>query len=160
MIEGTDLENKSVEDVMLIASQDSSKAGLFNQTAQIWNHSFYWECMSENTDVENNVPQDKALIQAIEDKFGDVDTFKEQFTANATALFGSGWTWLVQNKDGEVAIANTFNAGNPLTEGQTPLLTVDVWEHAYYLDYQNRRPEYLQNWWKVVDWEFVAKNMK
>lgn len=150
MLAGTELESASLEDVIR-----QSEGGVFNNAAQIWNHSFYWECLSPNGGGEPT----GALADAINNTFGSFAAFKEEFSAAAAGNFGSGWTWLVQNADGSVAISNTSNAGCPLTDDVTPLLTVDVWEHAYYIDYRNARPKYLEAFWNLVNWDFVSSNM-
>lgn len=150
LVEGTDLANASLEDVVR-----QSEGGVFNNAAQIWNHSFYWNCLSPNGGGEPT----GALADAINAAFGSFEAFKEEFTNAALTNFGSGWTWLVQHADGSVALSNTSNAGCPLTEGVTPLMTVDVWEHAYYIDYRNARPKYMDAFWNLVNWEFVASNM-
>jgi Fe-Mn family superoxide dismutase len=151
LVEGTDMADKSLEEVV-----KSSEGGVFNNAAQIWNHTFYWHSLSPNG---GGAPEG-AIAEAINASFGSVDAFKEQFTASAVNNFGSGWTWLVQKDDGSLAIVNTSNAETPLThEGITPLLTVDVWEHAYYIDYRNARPAYMEAFWNLVNWEFAAANM-
>ncbi len=150
LAEGTDLEGKTLEEVVM-----SSEGGVFNNAAQIWNHSFYWNCLSPNGGGEAS----GAIAEAINATFGSFAAFKEQFTNNAVTNFGSGWTWLVKQADGSIAIVNTSNAATPLTEkGVTPLLTVDVWEHAYYIDYRNARPKYMDAFWALVNWEFVNAN--
>ena len=152
LVGGTDMENKSLEEVV-----KASEGGVFNNAAQIWNHTFYWHCLSPNG---GGAPTGK-LGEAIDAAFGSFDKFKEEFTNSAVNNFGSGWTWLVQKGDGSVAIVNTSNAGTPLTDDSvTPLLTVDVWEHAYYIDYRNARPKYMEAFWNLVNWEFAASNMK
>jgi Fe-Mn family superoxide dismutase len=150
LLAGTDMENAALEDVIT-----NSEGGVFNNAAQVWNHTFYWHCLSPNGGGEPT----GALADAISSAFGSFADFKEQFTNSAINNVGSGWTWLVQKADGSVAIHNTSNAGCPLTEGVTPLLTVDVWEHAYYIDYRNARPKYMEAFWNLVNWEFVAGNM-
>jgi len=150
MIEGTDDADKSLEEIIR-----SSKGGVFNNAAQIWNHTFYWNSLSPNTD---GAPTGK-LADAINAEFGSFEQFKEKFSASAASNFGSGWTWLVKNADDSLAIVNTSNADTPITDTSvTPLLTVDVWEHAYYVDYRNARPEYLKNFWNIANWEFAAVN--
>ena len=151
LIKGTEFENASLEDTIKKAS-----GGLFNNAAQIWNHTFYWNCLSPNGGGE---PTGK-VADAINKAYGSFADFKEKFTASAATNFGSGWTWLVQNSDGSVEIANTSNAGTPMTDGKKALLTVDVWEHAYYIDYRNARPKYLEAFWNLVNWDFVAQNME
>ncbi|KKA44023.1 MULTISPECIES: superoxide dismutase [Fe] [Salinivibrio] len=150
LIEGTDFEGKSLEEII-----KTSSGGVFNNAAQVWNHTFYWHCLSPNGGGEPTGDVAEAITKA----FGSFDEFKTQFTNAAVTNFGSGWTWLVKKADGSVAIVNTSNAETPLThDGETPLLTVDVWEHAYYIDYRNVRPDYLAAFWKLVNWDFVAKN--
>lgn len=149
LTEGTDDANKSLEEII-----KSSSGGLFNQAAQVWNHTFYWHCLAPNGGGEPS----GALAEAINAKFGSFDKFKETFNANAVANFGSGWTWLIKTADGGVDIVNTSNADTPIAHGQTPLMTIDVWEHAYYIDYRNARPKYLENVWNVLNWDFVAQN--
>ena len=149
-ISGTERENDTLEDIIR-----SAEGGLFNNAAQVWNHTFYWNCLSPSG---GGAPSG-ALAAAIDSTFGSFDEFKKQFADSAAANFGSGWTWLVQKPDGSLAIHDTSNAGCPITEGVTPLLTVDVWEHAYYIDYRNARPKYLEAFWNLVNWDFVASNM-
>ncbi|QFU01674.1 Superoxide dismutase [Fe] [Halomonas sp. THAF5a] len=149
LTEGTAEADKSLEEII-----QSSSGGLFNQAAQVWNHTFYWHCLSPNGGGEPT----GALAEAINAKFGSFEKFKETFNAQAAANFGSGWTWLIKTDDGGVDIVNTSNADTPIAHGQTPLLTIDVWEHAYYIDYRNARPKYLENVWNVLNWDFVAQN--
>ena len=149
LVPGTEFEGKTLEDII-----SQSSGGIFNNAAQVWNHTFYWNCMTP--DGKDAV--DGALGDAINSKFGSFAEFKEQFSKSAATNFGSGWTWLVKNADGSIEIVNTSNAGCPLTAGQTPLLTCDVWEHAYYIDYRNARPKYLESFWSLVNWDFVAAN--
>ena len=151
LIAGTDDESKSLEELI-----SSTSGGLFNNAAQIWNHTFYWSCLSPNGGGEPT----GAVADAINAKFGDFASFKDAFSKNAITTFGSGWGWLVKNSDGSIELASTSNAGCPLTEGQTPLLTCDVWEHAYYVDYRNARPKYVEAFWNLVNWDFVAKNLE
>jgi Fe-Mn family superoxide dismutase len=150
MIEGTADAEKSLEDII-----KSSSGKLFNQAAQVWNHTFYWNCMGPNKGGEPK----GAIGDAIKKSFGDFDSFKQKFNAAAAAQFGSGWAWLIQDGDG-VAIVTTSDAENPITEGKKPVLTCDVWEHAYYIDYRNARPKYLENFWHLVNWDFVNEQMK
>ncbi len=150
LIPGTEFENMSLEDIV-----GKSSGGVFNNAAQVWNHTFYWNCLGPNG---GGAPNDK-LASALQGSFGSVDAFKEQFTNSAVNNFGSGWTWLVQNSDGKLALENTSNAATPLTGASTPLLTCDVWEHAYYIDYRNARPKYLDAFWNLVNWNFVTDNM-
>ena len=151
LIAGTEFEGMD-----LVAIIRKSQGGVFNNAAQVWNHTFFWNCMSPNGGGEPT----GALLEAINKAFGDVAKFKEQFTDTAIKTFGSGWAWLVQRPDGSLALASTSNANNPLTGEDTPLLTCDVWEHAYYIDYRNARPKFLEAFWNVVNWDFVASNMK
>ena len=151
LVPGTEFEGKSLEEII-----KTSTGGIFNNAAQIWNHTFYWHCLSPNG---GNEPTG-ALADAINKAFGSFAEFKDAFTKSAIGNFGSSWTWLVKKADGSLAIVNTSNAGCPLTEaGTTPLLTVDLWEHAYYIDFRNLRPKYMETFWALVNWEFVAKNL-
>ncbi len=147
LIPGTEFEALSLEDIIM-----KSSGGVFNNAAQVWNHSFYWNCLSPNG---GGAPSG-ALAAAIEAKFGSFEEFKKQFSQSAATNFGSGWTWLVKNADGSVEIMNTSNAGTPMTSGKQALLTVDVWEHAYYVDYRNARVKYLEEIWNIIDWSAVA----
>jgi len=150
MIEGTDHANSSLEDIVR-----NSEGGMFNNAAQIWNHTFYWNSLSPSGGGKPSGD----LADAINTAFGSFDEFKAKFTASAGGNFGSGWTWLVKNSAGALEIINTSNADTPLTDTQiTPLLTVDVWEHAYYVDYRNARPEYLKHFWEIANWEFATEN--
>ncbi len=150
LIAGTVHEDNSLEEIILI-----STGGLFNNAAQVWNHTFYWSCLSP----EGGGEPANALANAINDAFGSFEAFREKFSTSAVTNFGSGWTWLVKNGDGALEIVNTSNAANPMTDGLKPLLTCDVWEHAYYIDYRNARPAYLEAFWKLVNWEFVSNNL-
>lgn len=149
LIKGTEFAESSLEDIV-----KKSTGGVFNNAAQVWNHTFYWNGLSPNGGGEPT----GALAQAINAKYGSFAAFKDAFTKSATTNFGSGWTWLVKKADGSVDIVNTSNAATPLTTGDKPLLTCDVWEHAYYVDYRNARPKYLEAFWALVNWEFAAKN--
>jgi superoxide dismutase, Fe-Mn family len=149
LIAGTEFSDMSLTDIILNAS-----GGLFNNAAQVWNHTFYWNCLSP---TGGGAPTG-AVAAAIAATFGSFDEFKKQFAQAATTNFGSGWTWLVQNSDGSIEIFNTANAGTPITSGKTALLTIDVWEHAYYIDYRNARPKYLETMWEKINWDFVAAN--
>ncbi len=149
LVPGTEFEGKTLEQIV-----KSSNGGIYNNAAQIWNHTFYWHCMSPNGGGEPT----GSLGDAIAKSFGSFAEFKEKFSTAAAGNFGSGWTWLVKNANGNLEIVNTGAAGCPLTEGQTPLLTCDVWEHAYYIDYRNQRPKYVEAFWNLVNWEFVAAN--
>jgi superoxide dismutase, Fe-Mn family len=150
LIVGTEFENAALADIVL-----RSSGPLFNNAAQAWNHAFYWQCMSPSGGGE---PAGD-LAAAIKSAFGSFADFKEKFSKLAEGTFGSGWAWLVRDKDGTLAIASTGNAKNPLTDGQTPLLTCDVWEHAYYIDYRNARPAYVKAFWNVVNWDFAASKL-
>ena len=156
MIEGTDLEGKSLEEIIKAAAADKSKAGLFNNAAQVWNHTFYWHSMKPNG---GGKPSGK-IADKIESDLGGYDQFVKDFKAAGGGQFGSGWAWLVL-KDGKLAITKTPNAETPLTEaGVTPILTMDVWEHAYYLDYQNSRPNYMDAFINnLINWDFANKNL-
>ncbi|MGL5082865.1 MAG: superoxide dismutase [Microcoleaceae cyanobacterium] len=155
MIEGTDLAGKSLEEIVKATVGDSAKAGIFNNAAQVWNHSFFWQCMKPSGGGQPS----GALAKKISADFGSFDKFVEAFKTAATTQFGSGWAWLVLD-GGTLKVTKTLNAENPLTTGVTPLLTLDVWEHAYYLDFQNARPGYIDNFLsKLVNWDFVAANL-
>jgi|SRR5450759_1307612 superoxide dismutase, Fe-Mn family len=149
LIPGTEFENLPLEDIVTRSSD-----GVFNNAAQAWNHTFYWHCLSPQG---GGAPSGQ-LARAIEDTFGSYNRFKEEFTKSAVTTFGSGWAWLVKDTDGGLALVSTSNAGCPLTSGQTPLLTCDVWEHAYYIDYRNLRPKYVEAFWNLVDWDFASEN--
>ncbi|MDO6686462.1 MULTISPECIES: superoxide dismutase [Fe] [unclassified Agarivorans] len=150
LVEGTDLAEKSLEEII-----KTSTGGVFNNAAQIWNHTFYWNCLAPNAGGQPT----GALAAAIDASFGSFDEFKAKFTDSAINNFGSSWTWLVKNADGSLAIVNTSNAATPLTdEGVIPLFTCDLWEHAYYIDYRNVRPDYLNAFWALANWEFAAAN--
>lgn len=151
LIKGTKYENMSLEEIIL-----SSEGPVFNNSAQIWNHTFFWNSLSPKGGGE---PTGNSL-EAITKQWGSFEKFKEEFTKSAVANFGAGWTWLVKNKDGSLGIVNTSNAQTPLTTGATPLLTVDVWEHAYYIDYRNERPKFINGFWALVNWDFVNLNLK
>jgi Fe-Mn family superoxide dismutase len=149
LVPGTDFEDAPLEDIVM-----NSEGGLFNNAAQVWNHTFYWNGLSPNGGGEPT----GALADAINVAFGSFEDFKDAFIKSAVGNFGSGWTWLVKNEDGTLEIFNTDDADTPLRHGKKPLLTVDVWEHAYYIDYRNARPKYLEEIWKIVNWDFAAAN--
>ena len=149
LIKGTEFENASLVEIIR-----KSSGGVFNNAAQVWNHTFYWDGM---TPASTGIPSG-ALAAAIDAKWGSFDKFKEEFGKSCAGNFGSGWTWLVKKVDGSVDIVNTSNAATPLTGADIPLLTCDVWEHAYYIDYRNARPKYVETFWKLVNWDFVGKN--
>ncbi|MBS3028694.1 MAG: superoxide dismutase [Dolichospermum sp. DET50] len=150
----TELANKSLEEVIQIAFKDSAKAGIFNNAAQVWNHSFFWNCLKP---AGGGAPTG-ALAAKIEKDFGSFEKFKEEFSAAAATQFGSGWAWLVDD-GGTLKVMKTPNAENPLAHGKKALLTIDVWEHAYYIDFKNARPGFIKNFLdNLVNWDFVAAN--
>ncbi|MFC0351652.1 superoxide dismutase [Fe] [Undibacterium danionis] len=150
LIKGTEFENATLEEIV-----KKSSAGIFNNAAQIWNHTFYWNGLKPNG---GGAPTG-ALADAINAKWGSFDAFKDTFTKSCVGNFGSSWTWLVKKADGTLDIVNTSNAATPLTTSDTPLITCDLWEHAYYIDYRNARPKYLEAFWALVNWEFAAANL-
>ncbi len=151
LIAWTELESKSLEEII-----KNSEGGIFNNSAQVWNHTFYWNCMAPNAGG-NPVGE---IAELIDRDFGDFETFKEKFSTSAATNFGSGWTWLVKTLDGKLEIVNTSNAGSVLTTENKPLMVIDVWEHAYYIDTRNARPKYIENFWNLVNWDFVNENLK
>jgi Fe-Mn family superoxide dismutase len=152
LVEGTERANQSLEEII----QGADPGPLFNNAAQVWNHTFFWNCMSPGGGGD----PDGDLAAALDAAFGSVDGFKQTFTDKAKTLFGSGWTWLAKGDDGGLEILQTKDADLPLKHGKTALLTLDVWEHAYYLDYQNARPAYIETWLNnLVNWEFAAENL-
>ncbi|MDF2445787.1 MAG: superoxide dismutase [Moraxellaceae bacterium] len=156
LIKGTDLESKSLEEIIKASAGDASKAGVFNNSAQIWNHTFYWNGMKPNGGGKPT----GAIAAKIDTDLGGYDKFVELFKAAATTQFGSGWAWLVLNKDGKLEVTKTPNADLPMAHGQKALLTCDVWEHAYYIDFRNRRPDYVTTFLeKLVNWDFVNQNL-
>ena len=150
LIAGTPYEKSTLEEIIRNAS-----GGIFNNAAQIWNHSFYWNCLSPDG---GGAPTGK-IAERIDNHWGAFEKFQGELTQSAVTNFGSGWTWLVQNGQGELEIVNTSNAGTPLTDGKTPILTIDVWEHAYYIDYRNARPKYVEAYWNLVNWDFANRNL-
>ena len=150
LIKGTEYENMPLEEII-----KKSSGGLFNNSAQVWNHTFFWNCMTPNG---AGAPSGK-VADAINAKWGSFDKFKEEFNKAALGNFGSGWTWLVQKPDGSVDIVNTSNAATPLTTADKALLTADVWDHAYYIDYRNARAKFLEAFWNVANWDFANQNM-
>ncbi|MDS3860394.1 superoxide dismutase [Thermosynechococcaceae cyanobacterium BACA0444] len=155
LTQDTELADKSLEDVIRISFSDPSKAGIFNNAAQVWNHTFFWNSLKP---AGGGVPTGE-LAARLESAFGSFDEFKKQFSTAAATQFGSGWAWLV-SEGGTLKVTKTPNAENPLVHGQVPLLTLDVWEHAYYLDFQNARPGFIENFLsKLVNWDFVAQNL-
>jgi Fe-Mn family superoxide dismutase len=150
LIRGTEFAEASLEDIIAKAS-----GGILNNGAQTWNHTFYWNCLAPNGGGEPTGD----LAAAIDSSFGSFREFREEFSQKAATLFGSGWAWLVKNDDGSLVIEQAANADNPLRSGRSPVLTCDVWEHAYYIDYRNARPKYLEAFWNLVNWDFAAKNL-
>ena len=151
LLEHTTLEEEPLEKIILTAPM----GGIYNNAAQIWNHTFYWKCMKPNGGGEPT----GALADLLIAGFGSVQAFRDKFTATAVSTFGSGWAWLVRERDGSLGVESTSNAMNPMRDGKKPLLTCDVWEHAYYIDYRNARAKYVEAWWNLVDWAFVASNL-
>ena len=149
LVKGTEFESAPLEVII-----KNGSGAIFNNAAQVWNHNFYWNCLSPKGGGEPV----GALGSSVKEFFGDFAGFREKFTAAATGNFGSGWTWLVRTPEGKLDIVKTDDAANPMTEGLEPLMTCDVWEHAYYIDYRNARPAYLEAFWNLVDWDFVAQN--
>ena len=150
-IGGGKYENLSLDDIVRESKGD---AKVFNNAAQTWNHTFYWNCLSPNGGGEPS----GAIADAIKSSFGSFETFKQQFSDKSATLFGSGWAWVVKEGD-KLSIVQTKDADNPMTDGKTPILTCDVWEHAYYIDYRNARPKYVEAFWNVINWEFIEKNL-
>jgi Fe-Mn family superoxide dismutase len=150
LIQGTEFENLSLDDIVRKAA-----GGIFNNGAQVWNHTFYWNCMKPKGGGEPI----GSLLTEINKYFGSFGNFREKFSTAAATLFGSGWAWLIRKENGTLEIVQESNAGNPMRNGATPLLTCDVWEHAYYLDKQNARPDYIADFWKLVDWDSVATRL-
>ena len=150
LVPGTEFETSELETIIKKAD-----GGIFNNGAQVWNHTFYWNCMSPDGGGEPT----GALMNALKSDFGSFDAFKEQFSKAAATLFGSGWAWLVKTPAGKLEIVQESNAGNPLRNGLEPILTCDVWEHAYYIDKRNLRPAYIEDFWKVVDWNTIANRL-
>ena len=151
LVPGSEFEGLNLEEII-----QKSSGGIFNNAAQVWNHTFYWNSLSPQGGGEPV----GALKDAIDNTFGSFDAFKEQFTKLALTTFGSGWAWLVKDKEGSLSLVSTSNANTPLTEGLTPLLTCDVWEHAYYVDYRNARPKYVEAFWSLVNWTFANENFE
>jgi Fe-Mn family superoxide dismutase len=154
LIEGNEFEQMPLEEIIR-----KSQGGMFNNAAQVWNHTFYWNCLKPAAQGGGGEPTGK-LADLIKQAFGDFAKFKEEFSKTAITTFGSGWGWLVQRPDGSLALASTSNAVTPLTGDDKPLLTCDVWEHAYYIDYRNARPKYVESFWALVNWDFVASNLR
>ena len=150
LIEGTEFADSSLADIVR-----GAKGGVFNNAAQHFNHSFYWDCITPGARQPAG-----ALAAAIDQSFGSVDKLREEFQQKSATLFGSGWTWLVKNSDGSLSVEQYKDAGCPLTDGKSPLLTCDVWEHAYYIDYRNARPKYIEELWSLLNWDFAAANFE
>lgn len=149
LVPGTEFEGKDLETIVM-----KSSGGIFNNAAQVWNHTFFWNCLTPNGSPQPTGPVAEAIIR----DFGSFEAFKDKFADTSIKQFGAGWGWLVKNKEGKLEIVSTSNAGNPMTDGKKPLLTCDVWEHAYYIDYRNKRPDFLAAFWKLVNWKFVEAN--
>lgn len=148
LIPGTKFQDADLTEII-----KQGDGGIFNNGSQVWNHTFYFESFTPEPEPRPG----KKLMDAMNDKFGSFDAFKEHFSKAAATLFGSGWVWLVRRHDGSLEVISESNAGNPLRIGITPILTIDVWEHAYYLDVQNRKPDYIAHYWNIVDWETVSR---
>ena len=152
LIKDTDLDHRSLEATIRASSPPPGQSNpIFNNAAQAWNHQFYWQCLTPRACVPNGI-----VSEALNQQFGSVEGFRRHFTQTALDTFGSGWTWLVSTDDDRLEILSTSNADTPMTQGRTPLLTCDVWERAYYIDYRNARAEYLQSFWRLTNWDFVA----
>jgi Fe-Mn family superoxide dismutase len=151
LVKGTEFEKATLEDIIKKAT-----GGIYNNGAQVWNHTFYWNCLKP----KGGGKPTGDLAAAIDKSFGSFNDFKEKFTDMAGGLFGSGWAWLIKKSDGSLDVVQGSNASNPLRDGHKPLMTCDVWEHAYYVDYRNARPKYIEAFWSLVNWDFVAKNFK
>lgn len=151
LIPDSEFADSSLEEIVMNSSGD-----IFNNAGQVWNHNFYWQCLSPN----GGGSPETALAEALRDKFGSLQNFQTAFTKQAEGLFGSGWVWLIQNPDGALNIIYTGNAGCPIRSGHRPLLTCDMWEHAYYIDYRNRRPDYMRGFWQLVNWQFVESRYR
>ena len=149
LIAGTPFEDMSLEDIIL-----KSDGGIFNNAAQTWNHTFFFQQL---TPIETAMPS--KLVKKLNEDFGSTEIFQEDFITAATKQFGSGWVWLVADKDGKLSIKGTVNAGNPMTEGLKPIMVIDVWEHAYYIDYRNNRKAYIEGFWKLLDWNKIAERL-
>lgn len=152
--ENAKLKGKNIEDIIAMV-----EGKIFNNAAQAYNHTFYWFCMRPNSEKKENRPSGRVL-EVLEEEFGSFEAFREQFTELAKAHFGSGWAWLLKTKDGEIKLSGMHDADTPIMNGEVPLLALDIWEHAYYLDYQNSRPDYIEAFWQVVNWDFVAEQLE
>ena len=150
LIQGTEFEDMSLDEII-----KKSNGGIFNNSAQVFNHTFFWHCLSPNS---GGTPTGK-IADEINSAFGSFDEFKTKFSTAAGTLFGAGWAWLVKNADGKLEIVQKSNAGTPLTDGTTPIITLDVWEHAYYIDYRNARPKFIEHFWELINWDFAEKNL-
>jgi len=154
LIEGTPHAELSLEDLIKKVAGNTNEKPVFNNAAQVWNHSFYWNCLSPNGGGEPT----GAIAAAIDESFGGFAEFKDKFSKAAATHFGSGWAWVVKSGDG-LAIESTANADTPIAQGKSAILTLDVWEHAYYVDYRNARPKYIEEFWKIINWDFLNKNL-
>ena len=155
IIKDSELQEKSVEELILIGN-NKQDAGLFNNAAQHWNHSFFWHCLSPNSGGQPT----GAIKDLILRDFNSFENFKDQFSTTATKLFGAGWAWLAEDEAGKLEIIPMKDAHTPLTESKTPILTLDVWEHAYYIDYRNARPKFVESFWELINWDFANENLK
>ena len=155
LVPGTKYESMSLEEVVKATNGQASEKKVFNNSAQVWNHTFFWNSLAPNAGGDPT----GAIAGAIDKSFGNFADFKKKFSEQAAAQFGSGWAWLVKNADGSLAIETTSNAETPFAAGKTCILTIDVWEHAYYIDYRNARPKFIEAWWNVVNWDFANKNL-
>ena len=150
LVTGTEFEDSPLEEIIA-----KSSGAIFNNAAQAWNHTFYWNCLSP----DGGGPPTARIAELIDARWGAFEKFKDELTQTAVTNFGSGWTWLVRDDHGQLEILNTTNAGNPATEFKAPILTIDVWEHAYYIDYRNARPKYIEAYWNLVNWDFANQNL-
>ena len=148
LTEGTDLIDMPIEKIIM-----NSKGGIYNNATQVWNHTFYWNCMSPNG---GGIPLSNNLVSAIDKSFGSFSEFKVEFSISAASIFGSGWTWLAQNNDVQLEIFNSNITGCPITSGKKTLLNIDVWENAYYIDYKHNRAKYIESWWELINWDYVS----
>jgi Fe-Mn family superoxide dismutase len=155
LIKGTEYDKSDLEEIIQGSYKNEEQRKIFNNASQAWNHNFFWQCLTPKSD---GMPDD-STVKLIEKSFGGMDEFKKKFSTTAAEVFGSGWAWLILD-DGKLVIEGMSNAGNPISEGRNSILTCDVWEHAYYLDYQNERPKFLENFWKLVNWNFVAEQVE
>jgi len=153
LIHNTSYNNQSLEKIII-----SSKNAIFNNAAQVWNHNFYWNCLTEPHISKKSYINNNKFIQKISDNFESFNKFKEEFSMQALGNFGSGWTWLVKTKNNQLEIFNTKNADTPIMHNKIPLMTIDIWEHAYYIDYRNVRLQYIKSFWQIINWNFISNN--